>query len=459
MFDTALPESKRNVYTVSRFNAEVRQLLLDKIEPVWLEGELSNLSQPASGHIYFSLKDNAAQIRCAMFRGRNRALGFGPENGMQVTVHARADLYETRGDFQLIVNFMELSGHGELHRRFEQLKRKLAQEGLFEPARKRAIPKFPRRVGVITSTDGAALHDVLATLNRRLPMIEVCVYPTPVQGVEATASICRMLKVANARRETDVLILARGGGSLEDLWAFNEEQVARAIAASELPVITGIGHDVDFTISDFVADERAPTPTAAAQHASPDRRALTQSVTDFHRRLNRGLAARLETAGQTLVLRRSQLLRFHPAARIEQRMQRLDEVAERLRLSLRELIAATGHRLALLSAALNYRAPIERVRTARTRTANAAGALNLAAKHLLENRRHRCERLAVRLHALSPLATLKRGYSITTDERGRVVRSVGNLAAGQQIGVRVEDGRIEASVKKLRKSGAQIKPL
>ncbi len=451
MPDTEFPTDKRSVYTVSRFNAEVRQLLLDRFKPIWLEGEISNLSRPASGHIYFSLKDDAAQIRCAMFRGRNHALGFEPESGMQVMVHARADLYEVRGEFQLIVNFMEIAGHGELRRRFEQLKLKLAKEGLFEQARKRPIPRFPRRVGVVTSDNGAALHDILTTLGSRFPAIETVVYPTPVQGGEAPASICRMLEVANARREVDVLIVARGGGSLEDLWAFNEEQVARAIAASDLPVITGIGHEVDFTISDFVADERAPTPTAAAQRVSPNRHALAQTLTDFRRRLESRLKHRLETAGQALALRQSQLLRFHPAAQIEQWMQRMDETAERLRLVMRELTRAAGQRLVLLQTTLLHRMPLPRVHAARVRLGSAADTLGLAANHALAERRHRLQRLAARLHALSPLATLQRGYSITTDEQGRIVRSIGALAAGQKIEVRVEDGRIEAAVNELRR--------
>ena len=443
----------RRVYTVSHLTGEIRRLLLDGLGPVWVEGEISNLSRPASGHVYFSLKDNAAQVRCAMFRNRNRALDFEPENGIRVTVHARADLYETRGDFQLIIHSMNVSGRGELHQRFERLKRKLAREGLFEPGRKRAIPKIPRRVGVITSRDGAALHDVLTTLERRMPAIDVFVYPTPVQGAGASAAICRMLETANARREADVLVLARGGGSLEDLWPFNEERVARAIAASDLPVITGIGHDVDVTIADFAADSHAPTPTAAAQHASPDCRALAQSLAELHRRFDNQVTGRLNAAAQTLAIQQTRLLHLHPAARVEQRMQRLDEAGERLRTGLRKLIDDAGRRLVLLRATLNYHVPSGRVRAARTRAGGAEGALNLAVKYALENRRHHLERLAARLRALSPLATLKRGYSITTDKHGRIVHSIRALAAGQKVRIRVEDGSIDASVEKLLKPG------
>ncbi len=446
-----LPESKRDVYTVSRFNAEVRQLLLDRFEPVWLEGEISNLSRPASDHIYFSLKDNDAQIRCAMFRGRNRTLDFEPENGMQVTVHARIELYEVRGDLQLIVNFMEIVGRGELQRRFEQLKQKLAREGLFETARKRTIPKIPRRIGVITSRDGAALHDILTTLDKRFPAIEIIVYPTPVQGDTAPASICRMLEIANARDETDVLILARGGGSIEDLRAFNEEQVARAVAASDLPTITGIGHEIDFTIADFVADDCAPTPTAAAQYASPDRHALAQTADHLYRRLKNRLMNRLETGRQALALQQSQLLRFHPTARIEQWMQKMDDAAERLRLHLREFLGATDRRLALIQAALAHCTPLRQVHACRARLIDAANALILFEQYTLEKQHHRLKQFETRLSVLSPLATLQRGYSITTDEHERIVRSTGTLAIGQKIEVRVKDGRIKASVDQLHR--------
>ncbi len=449
--ETEFSETQRKVYTVSRLNGEVRRLLLDHFEPIHLEGEISNLAQPASGHVYFSLKDDNAQVRCAMFRSRNRTLGFKPENGMQVLVHARVDLYEVRGDFQLIVNFMEVAGRGELHRRFEQLKRKLADEGLFDQARKRPIPEIPRRVGVVTSRDGAALHDVLTTLKKRFPATEVVVYPTPVQGDEAPAAICRMIETANSRRETDVLILARGGGSLEDLWAFNEERVARAVAASALPIITGIGHEVDFTIADFVADDHAPTPTAAAQRASPDRNALLQNVAGLHRRMKSRLTERLRAAGQTLTLQQSQLMRFHPAARIEQWMQKMDEAAERLRLGAKSFTDDAARRLAFLKAALDHRAPLGDVRAAAARSANAAKAMNLAAERTVQARRHRLDQLSARLDALSPLATLQRGYAIAVNEQGAAIRTIGSVEVGQKIEVRVADGRIGAAVEKLRR--------
>ena len=451
MPDSDLPKTERTIYTVSKINARVRQLLLDHLEPLWLEGEISNLSRPASGHIYFSLKDDRAQINCAMFRGRNQSLNFAPKDGMLVTVHARADLYEARGNFQLIVNFMEIAGTGELQRRFERLKQRLAAEGLFDQQRKQTLPEIPRRVGVITSASGAALHDVLTTLNKRFPALEVFVYPAVVQGDEAPASICAMLELSNARREVDVLILTRGGGSLEDLWAFNDESVARAIAASALPVVTGIGHEVDFTIADFVADKHLPTPTAAAQHLSPDQEMLAQNLANIQKHLSNCLDEQISYARQQLALKQEQLLRFHPTAHIEQRMQRLDDAAARLHSGIHDLINHTRQQLTLLQTTLGYQAPIERIRTTHARLMNAATALGSTTKNTLRSHQHHLRDATARLNVLSPLATLKRGYSITTDEQGRIIGSIAPLSSGQKIGVRVADGRILASINKLRR--------
>ncbi len=265
-----LPFEERRVLSVSGLNREAKQLIEGTLGVVWVEGEVSNLSRPSSGHLYWSLKDAHAQVRCAMFRMSNRGLGFELANGQQILVRARASLYEARGEYQLIVEYAEEAGEGLLRRKFEELKRKLAAEGLFDAARKRVPPKLPRRIGVVTSPSGAALRDVLIALRRRSPATAVLIYPTSVQGSGAADEICRTLKLADRRAECDVLILTRGGGSLEDLWAFNEEKVARVIAALELPIIVGVGHEIDFTIADFAADLRAPTPSQAAELAVPD---------------------------------------------------------------------------------------------------------------------------------------------------------------------------------------------
>ena len=449
MLDAKFPDPKRTVYTVSAFNAEIKQLLLDHLEPIWLEGEISNLSRPASGHIYFSLKDNTSQVQCAMFLNRNRALDFEPENGMQVIVHARADLYEVRGNFQLIVNFMESTGHGDLHKQFEQLKKKLAKEGLFDQHHKQAIPSMPQRVGVITSKDGAALHDILTTFNKRCSSIEIIVYPTTVQGNTASASICEMIEIANAQHETDILILARGGGSLEDLWPFNEEQVARAIASSKLPIITGIGHEVDFTISDFVADAYASTPTAAAQRASPDRSTLIKNIVNLRQRLKIHLIGRIETAKKIIELQNAHLSRFHPITRIEQWIQRMDDTSERLCYSIKKFIKLSTQSLELLQITLEYNSPLDRIRSAFSYWENTSYKLRLVTENNLKYQHHHLEQLAIRLQSLSPLLTLDRGYSITTDQQGQIIHSIDQLATRQKIEVHIKNGLIDATVNKL----------
>ncbi|MDX1433546.1 MAG: exodeoxyribonuclease VII large subunit, partial [Gammaproteobacteria bacterium] len=277
----------RDVYTVSELNMQARALLEERFPRIWVQGEISNLARPRSGHIYFSLKDDRCQLRCAMFRMHNQRIDFTPEDGMQVLAQGRVSIYPERGDFQLIVQFLEEAGAGALRRAFEALKQRLAAEGLFDEALKRPIPALPRQIGVVTSPTGAALHDIVSILARRFPAIPVLVYPVPVQGADAAPEIARMLDVASARAECDVLILARGGGSLEDLWAFNDEGVARAIRRSQVPVVTGVGHEVDVTIADFAADARAATPSAAAELVSPDVREWRQLLAAGMQRLER----------------------------------------------------------------------------------------------------------------------------------------------------------------------------
>ncbi|MGH8149425.1 MAG: exodeoxyribonuclease VII large subunit, partial [Steroidobacteraceae bacterium] len=296
----AAPHSDRVVYTVTRLNREVRTLLERQLAVLWVEGELSNFSQPASGHWYFSLKDRDAQVRCAMFRQRNAAVGFTPKVGQQVLARGRVSLYEPRGDFQLIVEHLEEAGVGALQREFERLKAKLAAEGLFAAELKRGLPRFPVRIAVVTSPSGAAVRDVLHILRRRFPPAAVLVYPTAVQGPAAAPAIVETLALASQRAECDVLILARGGGSLEDLWAFNDERVARAIRASSIPVITGIGHEIDFTIADFAADVRAPTPSGAAELVTPDRAAILQALAKTAGRLHGAARRELRTLGTRL---------------------------------------------------------------------------------------------------------------------------------------------------------------
>ncbi len=307
----AAPPS-REVFSISRLNREARALLERGLGSVWLEGEISNLSRPGSGHWYFSLKDAAAQVRCAMFRQRNLLVRFPVKDGAQVLARGRVSLYEARGEFQVVIEHLEEAGEGALRRRFEELKQKLQAEGLFDSQHKQPLPALPRRIGVITSPTGAAVRDILHVLRRRFPAIPVLVYPVAVQGEAAPREIVQALGLASARRDCDVLIVARGGGSLEDLWAFNDEAVARAIFACPIPVVSGVGHEVDFTIADFVADERAPTPSAAAERVVPDRAEWLRSLAATYRRMGLAMRRRLGDQRQALLLREQRLARVHP---------------------------------------------------------------------------------------------------------------------------------------------------
>ena len=303
---------QREVFSVARLNREARAILEGHFPLIWVEGELSNLARPSSGHLYFSLKDEQAQVRCAMFKPRNQLLGFKPDNGMQVLARARVSLYEGRGEFQLIIEHMEEAGDGALRRAFEQLKSKLAAEGLFDAAHKKPLPVLPRRIGVVTSPTGAAIRDILSVLKRRFPAIPVLVYPVPVQGQGAAEKIAGAIRLAAQHGECDVLIISRGGGSLEDLWAFNEEVVARAIYDCALPVVSGVGHEIDFTIADFVADHRAATPSAAAEMVSPDQADWLQQLRGFELRLTQLLRAMLGRNRQQLVWLEQRLQQQEP---------------------------------------------------------------------------------------------------------------------------------------------------
>lgn len=442
-----LPVRDREVYTVSRLNREVRGLLEGSLGSIWLEGELSNLARPASGHWYFSLKDEGAQVRCAMFRQRNSRLGLVPRDGMQVLVRARVGLYEPRGEYQLVVEHLEEAGEGELRRRFEALKRQLAAEGLFETARKRPLPPLPAAIGVVTSATGAAIRDILQVLARRFPAIPVVVYPVPVQGDGAGAKIAEMITAAGRRAEVEVLIVGRGGGSLEDLWAFNEEVVARAIAACPLPVVSAVGHEVDVTIADLVADVRAPTPSAAAELVAPDAGEWLQQV--------RSTAARLERAWQRLRNRLHEdlawydkrLRQLHPAVLVEQQSQALDELQLRLSAAVRAMLDERAQTLAIRQAELAAHSPRAQLASGRQRLALAAARLAPLLQHLINRRSDQVAGLARALNAVSPLATLDRGYAIVTRAPDRsVVTDPAEAPVGSEIEVMLAHGRLKARV-------------
>lgn len=420
---------------------------------LWVEGELSNLARPASGHIYFSLKDAQAQVRCAMFRMKRQLLRFQPENGTRVLLRARVGLYEGRGEFQLIVEHMEAAGEGALRQAFEALKQRLAAEGLFDSGHKLPLPTFPRRIGVITSPSGAAIRDILTVLERRFPAIPVIVYPVPVQGDEAPSALVEMIRLADQRGECDLLILARGGGSLEDLMAFNDEGVARAIHAATIPTVSAVGHEIDFTIADFVADRRAATPSAAAEMASPDRDQLNQRLSLLDRRLVLQLRQRLGRYATQMEHARQRLQRCHPGARLQQQQQRLDERDQRLRQAIGNLLRILGERLATLHARLAARTPAHRLQHLAERRLQLERRLAHALTLRLQNERRRLAETAGGLHALSPLATLERGYSITRRlPGGEVLRDAYSTTAGEQLQILLARGSLVCRVESRRKA-------
>jgi exodeoxyribonuclease VII large subunit len=394
-------KAQREVYTVARLNSQARQLLESGLPALWVEGEISNFSAPASGHWYFTLKDRDAQIRCAMFRNRNMGVGLRPRDGQQMLVRGRVSLYEARGDYQLIAEQMEDAGEGALRREFERLKEKLSAEGLFATDLKRPLPAMPRRIAVITSPTGAAVRDVLHVLARRYPPAAVLVIPTAVQGAAATPAIVEAIDTASARGDCEVLLLVRGGGSIEDLWCFNDERVARAIRRCTIPVVSGIGHEIDFTIADFAADVRAPTPSGAAELAVPDRRALLAGLTQMDARLRRAALRLLAAATERSQSLLQRLQRAHPGNRLRQQAQRLDELDARLR------------------------------RAWEARFTRATQKLLLAQRGL---------------DAISPLATLERGYAIVTGPDGAALQDSAQVKIGDAMEVRLRRGTLQATV-------------
>ncbi|WGY46227.1 exodeoxyribonuclease VII large subunit [Vibrio sp. ABG19] len=434
--------TNQNIYTVSRLNAEVRLLLENEMGVVWLIGEISNFSAPVSGHWYLTLKDSRAQVKCAMFKGNNRMVRFKPQNGQQVLVKARLSLYEPRGDYQLIIESMQPEGDGRLQQEFEQLKMKLAGEGLFAHTLKQPLPEHPRCVGIITSKTGAALHDILNVLKRRDPSLPVIIYPTLVQGEEAAISIAQAIGRANARAECDVLIVGRGGGSLEDLWCFNHEIVARTISASQIPIISAVGHEIDVTIADFVADVRAATPSAAAELVSRDNSHKKQAFQGFEHKL--ASAMRHYFAGHKAQVSRLQyrLDKQHPMYRLQRQQQQLDELTMRLERATQRQLSCIRQHLNKQQHRLELQSPDKTLREQKYTLALRERALQEAMQRLVTRSQHRFARLADKLNTVSPLATLSRGYSITQTEHGKIVRQPQDVQTGDRLVTRLADGEI-----------------
>jgi len=416
---------RNRIYSIRELNFAAKQLLENGLPLLWVRGEISNFVCAASGHWYFSLKDEQAQVRCVMFRHKSQYLDWQPKNGMQVEVLALATLYEARGDFQLTLEQMRPAGLGALYEAFERLKRKLESEGLFDAARKRALPTMPKQIGIVTSPQAAALRDVLTTLARRMPSIPVILYPVPVQGEGAAQKIAQAIKLANERAECDVLIVCRGGGSIEDLWAFNEEVVARAIAASHIPVVSGVGHETDVTIADFVADQRAATPTAAAQLVVHDRDELRQRLRNIVQRLARGKLRRMEQAMQQLDFLQRRLV--HPALKMQQQAQHLAHLQQRLYMARPNLAQLGAQQSEWLC----------RLRSTMQRT--------------LENHDARLRNMQQHLAHLDPQQVLARGYSMVRDAQGKIISDGQKVPLGARLDITFAKGWARAEVKEAGK--------
>ena len=438
-----------NIYSVSQLNQSVRLMLENQLGAVWLTGEISNFSQPVSGHWYLSLKDENAQVRCAMFRMKNLRVSFRPTNGMQVLVRANVSLYEPRGDYQLIIESMHLAGEGLLMQQFEALKLKLAAEGLFAQHLKKNLPHFSKAVGIITSKTGAALQDILHILQRRDPSLKIIIYPTAVQGKDAATDIAQMIELANQRQEVDVLIVGRGGGSLEDLWCFNEEMVARAIFHSHLPVISAVGHETDVTIADFVAHVRAPTPSAAAELVSRNQTELLQQLQYRRQRLEIALDRLFAEKQQKLKHLSLRLHNQHPQAQLRIQQQLITQLSHRLQQSLRHRWQKKAENLTALSIRL-YKNPLPlRLQQYEQQLAQLKVRLNSHMNLTLSLQQKQLAHLCGKLDSLSPLKVLARGYSITQNQQNLTIRSLKDVNVGEHIKTRLTDGDIISQIIRL----------
>ena len=442
--NTPYPDSRPRALSVTELNHQAKHLLETSFMQVWVEGELSSFARPSSGHWYFSLKDKKCQIRCAMFRGANQRLRTPPKEGDQIRIRGKVTLYENRGDFQIIVEHLEPAGLGPLQQAFDALKLKLQTEGLFDPARKTPLPVTPGHIGVITSPTGAAIHDILTVLARRCPAIPVTLYPTAVQGQAATADIVRAIEQAQRHNVADVLIIGRGGGSLEDLWCFNEEAVARAMADCRIPTVSAVGHEVDVTIADFVADLRAPTPSAAAEKISPDQKDWLRRVQEQETRLSRSASRYLQRL-QTQLDHLSARLR-DPRRELQEKAQRMDDLDLRLHQTMRQKLAQQQVRTEHLTQRLAGQSPKRALALRNDQLMQLQQRLTGSIRQNLKQRNEQFQHLAQTLHVVSPLATLGRGYAIIKDDQDQIVRRADQLTPGQSIQAQLGQGSVYAEV-------------
>ena len=437
-----MKSANRQILSISELNKTVKGLLEKEFPFIYVEGEISNFSRPSSGHWYFTLKDEKAQIKCAMFRNQNRLVPFEPENGQQVVLYGKVTLYEGRGDFQIITTSLEVSGDGELRRSFERLKVSLQKEGFFDQKKKKAIPNFPNNIAIITSPTGAAIKDIFSVVYRRFPALGMTVIPTQVQGEEAVPQIVDAIETANKEQSSyDLILLSRGGGSLEDLWAFNTEPVAKAIFNSSIPVVSAIGHESDFTISDFVADLRAPTPSSAAEQITPDAKMIKNDISETSDRLVR--AARRVTDSRQSEL--SHLIRRirHPSSRLNEFSQRLDDLERRILSRISNLLRIKKSKLA----ERKISTPIQKIQQVNDRAKQLSRLMSQSYATLIKNRQASLNEKSSQLEALGPLATLKRGYAIVSDETsGKIIRNSDEITEGEKLEIRLSSGALTAQV-------------
>lgn len=439
--------SNRTILNVSELNAEVNQLLTRGFPLLWVEGEISNLVRPASGHLYFTLKDNKSQIRSAMFRNRNMKLTIQPENGMKVLVRGRVGLYEPRGDYQLIAEHMEDAGIGQLQRQFEALKQKLADAGLFTEEHKKEFPEYPKRIGVVTSPTGAAVRDILQVLSRRSPHTPILIYPVAVQGDAAKTQIETAIRRANIDNTCDVLILARGGGSIEDLWSFNEENVAKAIYNSNIPIVCGVGHEIDFTIADFVADLRAPTPSAAAELITPERDQLLTDVVQTQLWMTQTIKQNIKQKRQRLEWVDKRLQLQKPSSKIQQQAQHLDELNIRLQQKMTRLLRDKQIQTGNLNSRLKSNTPSRKLAEQEQACSHFSARLQQSINKKVQQEQSKFKIQLAMLDSISPLKTLERGYSIIKDtDSGNLITSAKSFKSKQQITIKLKDGEANARI-------------
>jgi exodeoxyribonuclease VII large subunit len=442
-----MTQTAEHIYTPSELNREIRLHLEIGFPRILLEAEISNLARPTSGHLYFSLKDDKAQIRCAMFRSSASRMGIQVQNGMKVLARGRISLYEQRGDYQLIVDSMQDAGEGILQRQFEELKKKLDTEGLFDPAHKQKLPSYPARIGLITSASGAAVRDLLQVLERRWPIARVRLYPVLVQGNEAPSEIRSAIESANDHGWAETLIIGRGGGSLEDLMAFNDEAVARAVFASSIPVISAVGHETDFSICDFVADSRAPTPSAAAELATPDQTVLKQSFSRLQRQLQRRIQDRLQRNIQGLDHLSHRLQQRHPASRLAEQAKQLEVLDTTLTRNMRRTLSENSQRLDTLAKRLLVHRPDRKLSELSERVVNLGKSIGRLTENAVRSRRELLGNLARTLNAVSPLETIGRGYAVVTSTKtGDVISSVSQVETGDSVSAQLKDGKLDCTV-------------